>query len=1126
MDRQTSSYLGASSIKAALLVMLKVQPQLKDSLSQPLTNFETTNNLSGLQQRIACPKENCRIPWSWKGQTLIDAYFKRVHVFVPMLDEPSFRADCLGGQRCDSPWLGLLNMVFAMGSIAAMKSDDFSHFEYYHKAMEHLTIDSLGSSHIEIVQALALLGGYYLHYVNRPNMANAVLGAALRTASALGLHRQSQTPGSSDGAAVEVRRRTWWSLICLDTWATTTLGRPSLGRWGPEVNIRPPEVGVDEGHDSAQHVGILPLVENIKFCQIATQVQDMLAVAPLLKTEDRRNMNAQLINWYNNLPWLLRSNDPCAEPLYLSRCVMKWRYQNLRMLLHRPILLSMATNGANSHAGENEIAAVETCRELAKATIDEISREWARNQMSGWNAVWFLYQAVMVPLNLRHKLRSLGLRDISVLPTSVNRSVSSAIPVLRIQPARPFPAGIMDTVPICNNLKCRTDLGDRALVTSCGHIFCIECAHRTGLAGQDNERRTICPACNCQFNSPDDVIISNLNPSDEYKTTVLSGLNPSVIMECAGRALGFWTFQTTQQTFYQQHLYKTLNEKFASAEDDKSVSLECRSFIAKLTETDLAAEQGVLRRKNMDILQAYKEKSRKLLHIQELYDKVKRKAEMGDIQQAASDAVDSSLQVPPRTNHGFGVMGVHELGEGNTMPAFGQSHRFDMAGMNTGLPRSHATLSRDDNHWPRLGGATHSDLSSTPIGGPRHHGFANSSLINRTSSLPALVGTPAPVSGAVRGTTAPSFANNRVGLAGVGLTSGLKWYTANKTKNSNSVQMFLALESKKIQFAPLLLNFAELGRRSEALGSSHAKQPSLKKRYSLMDLRRPNETWRLRPVDQLGLQNSRSSEELRRREIVDGVEEAEDNWSTLSNSSTSTIYNPRSSEQNLGSEPGPSSEPGLNAEQRLDSYQGLGSKQSLGSDQSWDSEQDPDSASHGISDWELGMIEPMVAEMAVTGKPKFIRLSRMTTEVQPGKLDKLDKLKGQVSNLRTKCDTLRGEMSNLQRLVDGMRWVGEDWLGKGPNDRLTGAQAVLLAEEIKDRALCYEQWCPQLRVKYDTMVAEDEARARIEAVKARIERRIERRIKRRIQAAENKAKIGPGINSEVVSGDMAEAGDV
>lgn len=399
MDRQ-SSYLGASSIKAALLVMLKVQPHLRDSISPSSIGFEVVNNLPVLQQRVVPQEENCRVPWSWKGQTLIDAYFKRVHVFVPMLDEPAFRTDYLEGKRCDSPWISLLNMVFAMGSIAAMKSDDLSHIEYYQKAMEQLSIDSLGSSHIETVQALALIGGYYLHYVNRPNMGNAVLGAALRMASALGLHRQSQA-GPGEGA-VEARRRTWWSLFCLDTWATTTLGRPSLGRCGPEVNVRPPEVGADETHESGQYVGFLPLVENIKFCRISSKVQDMLAVAPLLKPEDRRNLDGQLVNWYSKLPWLLRSTDPCAEPLYLSRCVMKWRYQNLRMLLHRPVLLSMATNDGSIRSDRQDIAAVDTCREMAKATIDDISREWASNQMSGWNAAWFLYQAVMVPLVSLH----------------------------------------------------------------------------------------------------------------------------------------------------------------------------------------------------------------------------------------------------------------------------------------------------------------------------------------------------------------------------------------------------------------------------------------------------------------------------------------------------------------------------------------------------------------------------------------------------------------------------------------------------------------------------------------------------------------------------------------------------
>lgn len=395
VDRQTS-YLGASSIKAALMVMLKVQPQLRSTLAAPLNSAEIPHNFPAVRKAGGL-KDPARIPWSWKGQTLIDAYFKRIHVFVPMLDETSFRADYLEGQRFDAPWLALLNMVFAMGSIVAMKSDDYNHLNYYSRAMEYLPMDSFGSSHIEMVQALALIGGYYLHYINKPNMANAVLGGTIRMASALGLHRESLAQSSNDVAAAETRRRTWWSLFCLDTWATTTMGRPSFGRWGPAINIRAPEFGINSSRDSSQHAGILPLMENIKFCKIATAVQDMLAISPLLRSEDRCNLDRQLVTWYSSLPWLLRTTDPCAEPLYISRCIMKWRYQNLRMLLHRPVLLNLASSNAQ-HAPEMDVAAIETCRELAKHTVEDIAREWTRNQMSGWNAAWFLYQAAMVPL--------------------------------------------------------------------------------------------------------------------------------------------------------------------------------------------------------------------------------------------------------------------------------------------------------------------------------------------------------------------------------------------------------------------------------------------------------------------------------------------------------------------------------------------------------------------------------------------------------------------------------------------------------------------------------------------------------------------------------------------------------
>ncbi|KAH6695086.1 fungal-specific transcription factor domain-containing protein [Plectosphaerella plurivora] len=438
MDRR-ASYLGASSVKAALMVMLKLQPQLRQGLASrnaaalgSTTNAPSVTPLrrASLAAAAADAKPAARVPWSWRGQTFVDAYFKRVHAFIPMLDEATFRADYSRGHRTDSPWLALLHAVLAIGSVAATKSSDLHHEQHYHQAMAHLTLDSFGSSRVETVQALAIIGGYYLHYVNRPNMANALLGAAVRMASALGLHRESlaQDSSESDMMTAEIRRRTWWSLFCLDTWATTTLGRPSFGRRGPGINIRPPELGMSQAAESAQYAGVLPIIENIKFCRIATQVQDTLAASPLLSTEDRQSMDAQLVSWYDGLPWLLRTTQPCAEPLYIARCVTKWRYQNLRMLLHRPVLLTLASNhrpvpsrprrrashapssassadmdtspGTGAGPGDDEdfTASLDACSDMAGQTIHDISREWTRNQMLGWNAAWFLYQAVMIPL--------------------------------------------------------------------------------------------------------------------------------------------------------------------------------------------------------------------------------------------------------------------------------------------------------------------------------------------------------------------------------------------------------------------------------------------------------------------------------------------------------------------------------------------------------------------------------------------------------------------------------------------------------------------------------------------------------------------------------------------------------
>lgn len=80
------------------------------------------------------------------------------------------------------------------------------------------------------------------------------------------------------------------------------------------------------------------------------------------------------------------------------------------------------------------------------------------------------------------------------------------------------------------------------------HIFCLPCADRLGLSKTKVPMRQ-CPACETMLPNPDDAVSTILNPTEDYKSSVLSGLDPSTIVDCAGRALSFWVYQTTQEMY-------------------------------------------------------------------------------------------------------------------------------------------------------------------------------------------------------------------------------------------------------------------------------------------------------------------------------------------------------------------------------------------------------------------------------------------------------------------------------------------------------------------------------------------------------------------------------------------------
>ncbi|KAJ5611238.1 cyclin [Penicillium lagena] len=227
----------------------------------------------------------------------------------------------------------------------------------------------------------------------------------------------------------------------------------------------------------------------------------------------------------------------------------------------------------------------------------------------------------------------------------------------------------MDFSLRCNSLKCRTQLKERAVVTTCSHIFCLPCADSLGLSHPTAGPRR-CPACQTALFNPDDAVSTVLNPTEDYKTSVLSGLDPGTIVECAGRALGFWSYQTTQEIFYQEFLGKALTDKYSSLSTnmDKVIhnaNTEISSLQSKVADQqhcphsveiklnpwpDMQVTQDELHKKNQDLAELYREKSKKLSQMANLYNLLKARAMRSEMQTAASDSVSQTLHSLDRSS--------------------------------------------------------------------------------------------------------------------------------------------------------------------------------------------------------------------------------------------------------------------------------------------------------------------------------------------------------------------------------------------------------------------------------------------------------------------------------------------
>ncbi|OIW32529.1 hypothetical protein CONLIGDRAFT_273406 [Coniochaeta ligniaria NRRL 30616] len=204
----------------------------------------------------------------------------------------------------------------------------------------------------------------------------------------------------------------------------------------------------------------------------------------------------------------------------------------------------------------------------------------------------------------------------------------------------------MDRNLVCNVVSCHAELKDEVFVTNCSHIFCCDCAVRGGLTSDDPNQR-ICPACRTHLPRQSEVFQNFLNPAEDWKSCVLGGMSPSIIMECAGKALSFWAYQMTMEMAFLEGGSRRLAAEHELMRSNYEEKLSGQKMAldrqAKQAESQ-SAEIEALQQEIQNLSSALREKSRKLTQTEELYQKIKRKKMLEEIEQSASQIVGSNIE--------------------------------------------------------------------------------------------------------------------------------------------------------------------------------------------------------------------------------------------------------------------------------------------------------------------------------------------------------------------------------------------------------------------------------------------------------------------------------------------------
>ncbi|KAL4866023.1 hypothetical protein BDV12DRAFT_210748 [Aspergillus spectabilis] len=349
-------------------------------------------------------------------EPFVDAYFRLYHCSYPIVHEATFRAQFMEiiPRPSGNAWQVLLFVISALGVYTSATQPTDIDFTLFNAAKERLSIDVVETGNLVLVQALTLISNY-LQKRNKPNSGYNYMGLARRLAMGIGLHKEFPTWDASL-LTLEMRRRVWYCLYIFDIGAIITFSRP----------LDFPEEGVDvqlplNAHDSditaatkrtptsAQETTIYShLLAQAKFHLATSHIYSKLISHPLPPASALLDLDDQCITrWLADLPPFFSEPATQTPKFILCHAILRWRYRNFRILMYRPFLvgqiMSRSQQPSSTNSETHVSLAIDRCLSAAQEAVELISTFWSlqpnqRNMMACWYGLYFLFQAILIPV--------------------------------------------------------------------------------------------------------------------------------------------------------------------------------------------------------------------------------------------------------------------------------------------------------------------------------------------------------------------------------------------------------------------------------------------------------------------------------------------------------------------------------------------------------------------------------------------------------------------------------------------------------------------------------------------------------------------------------------------------------